>query len=286
MRGEEAKDGWSRPLWRSSARPASLFYFVPGKHPMGGVELSRSRHHAEEVPKQLKVSRHRRADNPHWFGDFFARPGLGSMMEEAFGDRADEVKAAKHGLVARGEFTDPPDLGYLRDTVGVVSALLDQGGLGVLDLNACRWWAKEEWIARFVSRSGFALKDFVRIVSSDDEKEHPGIWVHTRGLRKFGRPDLQIRHVPGPWPGDNPMIQAAGDVLNIVAERLCLGEVLHDGKAMPFKGTRRRCAFLLTPDDIDSPACHFGNEVLEIVDLVGKKATTDLNRLLGKLAGR
>ena len=55
---------------------------------------------------------------------------------------------------------------------------------------------------------------------------------------------------------------------------------------MRFPGTRRRCTFVLTPDDVDSEACHFGNEVLELVDLVGSKAQGDLNRLLGKLAGR
>ena len=130
------------------------------------------------------------------------------------------------------------------------------------------------------------MEDFIRIISSDDEQLHPGIWVHTRGMRKFGRPDLQIKHVPGPEPADNPLLQAAGEVLNLLAERLCLGEVIQDGEVMAFRGTRRRCTFLLTADDSDSEACHFGNEVLEVADLVGKSAGADLNRLLGKLAVR
>src|SRR5262249_25441485 len=151
---------WSRPHWKPTGRAASLFYFVPGPPPEGGLKLSRSRHHIEGFPEQLQISAHQRADAPDWFAGFFARPGLGSEVDEVFGERAEEVRAAEQGLLVRGEFPDPADLGYLRDTVGVVSALLDQGGLGVLDLHAARWWSMEEWTARFIDRSGFAVRDF------------------------------------------------------------------------------------------------------------------------------
>jgi hypothetical protein len=119
---------WSRPFWKPTGRPASLFYFIPGEPPAAGLELSRSRHHAEGFPEGLELSAHERAAAPEWFAGFFARPGLGFGIDEAFGERADEVKAAARGSVVRGEFPDPPDLGYLRDSVGVVSALLQQGG--------------------------------------------------------------------------------------------------------------------------------------------------------------
>ena len=131
----------------------------------------------------------------------------------------------------------------------------------------------------------FPVGDFVRIISSDDELLHPGLWVHTRGMRKFGRPDLQVKHVPGPWAEDNPLVGAAGHLLNSLAERLCLGAVVGDGETMAFPGLGRRCTFLLTPDDSDSPACHFGNEVLEVVDLVDGRASGDLHFLLEEVAG-
>jgi hypothetical protein len=273
---------WSRPFWKPTGRPASLFYFIPGEPPQGGLQLSRSRHHVEGFPDGLDVSSHKRSDAPDWFAGFFARPGLGFELDEVFGDQASKVRGAETGMVVRGEFPDPPDLDYLRDSVGVISALLDQGGLGVLDMFACRWWSAEEWAARFVDRSGFVLKDFIQIITSDDEQLHPGIWVHTRGMRKFSRPELQIKHIPGPWLGENPLIKAAGVVLNALAERLCLGAVIDDGDTMTLRGMSRQCTFLLTPDDIDSPACHFGNEVLEVVDLDKGEAADNLNKLLAE----
>jgi hypothetical protein len=55
---------------------------------------------------------------------------------------------------------------------------------------------------------------------------------------------------------------------------------------MAFANRKRRCTFLATPDDSDSPACHFGNEVLEVVDLVRGGPSTDLNRLLAAVTAR
>ena len=73
--------------------------------------------------------------------------------------------------------------------------------------------------------------------------------------------------------------------MNSLAERLCLGAALRHGEVMAFPGRRRTCTFLLTSDDIDSPACHFGNEVLKVVDVARGRPARDLNRLLQELTG-
>ncbi len=275
---------WSRPHWKATDRDARLFFFVPGDPPREGLQVSRSRHHLDAFPEALQVSAHDRADAPEWFAGFFNRPGLGSFLEKEFGERAAELQAATAGTVLRGDFPDPPTLDYLRDTVGVVSAVLEQGGLGVLDLLACRWWSPDGWTERFIDRCEFDVADHVQIVSSDDEREHPGLWVHTRGLRKFGRPDLQVKHVEGPWSRDNPLLQAAGDVLQSLAGYLCRGAALEGGHTMTFPGRKGRCTFVASPDDTDSAGCHFGNEVLEVVDLVRGKPVKGLRRLLTEVA--
>ena len=271
---------WSRPRWKPTGRPASLFYFLPGEPPTGGLALSRSRHHAEGFPDELRVSAQERAAAPEWFAGFFARPGLGFGIDKTFGAAADAVRGADRGTVVRGEFADPPTLNYLRDTAGVVSAVVEQGALGVLDLPAAHWWSAEEWVKRFVDRCEFQVGDHVQVVVTDDDRHHPGVWVHTRGLRKFGRPDLQVRHVPGPWSDDNPLVKAAGHLLNALADYLARGAVILDRQTMAFPDTTGRCTFLATPDDVDSQECHFGNDALEVVDLVKNRPAADLNRLL------
>jgi hypothetical protein len=273
-------ESWTRPRWTPTGRDASLFFFIPGQPPTGGLEISRSRHHFEAFPDGLQISSHERSADPAWFDGFFARPGLGFSLDEESGDAAATVRAAPRGTVARGDFADPPDLAYLRNSMAVVSAILEQGGLAVLDLLSCRWWSPERWLARFVTSSEFEIEDHVGIVVSDDEENHPGLWMHTRGLRKFGRPDLQIRHVPGEWSEDNPLVQAAGGLLNHLAGNLCRGSVITDGQVMNVAGTRRRCTFRHTPDDTPSDRTHFGNDVLEIVDVVRGKPSSDLRQVL------
>ncbi len=68
------------------------------------------------------------------------------------------------------------------------------------------------------------------------------------GMRKLARPDLPVKHVPGPWAGENPLLRAAGHLLNTLAEHLCLGAVIGDSEPLAFPGARRRCSVIRTPD--------------------------------------
>jgi hypothetical protein len=274
---------WSRPLFKPNGRQALLFYFIPGQAPTDGLNLSKSRHHVDDFPQELEVTAQTRADAPEWFASFFARPGLGADLDQVFGAEAATVSAAALGTVVRGTFAEVSSLDYLRNSVGVVSAVVDQGGLGVLDLSAARWWSRAEWCQHFIEDANFDIRKFVRIIVTDDDHQHPGLWMHTRGMVKFGRPDLQIKHIPGPWEANNPLIQAAGDLLYSLATMLARGAAVRDGETMAFKGVKHQCSFVVSPDDADAADCHFGNEALEVVDLVRGKPSRDLCRLLEEI---
>lgn len=275
---------WTRPEWQATEGIASLFFFIPGPSPTGELKLSQSRHHVDGFPEELEVSAQERSASPEWFEGFFAQPGMGYDLESAFRDQVDAVRNVQQATVVRGDFVDPDSLDYLRNTIGVVSAILEQGGLGVLDVSAARWWTRAEWLSTFVEENDFAIEDFVRIVVSDDELLQPGLWAHTRGMRKFGRPDLQIKHIPGPWQEDSLIIGAAGNLLNSLAEQLARGMILLDGETMAFPGIEAQCTLIASPDDTESPECHFGNEALELVDVIDDEPGEDLNRLLTEIA--
>jgi hypothetical protein len=93
----------------------------------------------------------------------------------------------------RGELRDPDSLDYLRDTLGVVAALLDAGGVGVIDPQTLSAWSAKEWRATFVD-DAFEPTNHVVILASPEERG-AGVWLHTRGMRLFGRPDLSCRRV-------------------------------------------------------------------------------------------
>src|SRR5687767_13725019 len=134
---------WPRPHYQPSISKASLFYLVFGEPP-AHLSVKRARHHVDELPVQLQVSIHARGDDAAWFDGWFSPP-VGLEIPHDFG--ADAVRVYRAGRVAavRGEFNDPESLAYLRNTVGVVSAIAESGAIAIFDVPALTWWRPEEW---------------------------------------------------------------------------------------------------------------------------------------------
>jgi len=105
---------------------------------------------------------------------------------------AAKVAAEDSCLVLKGRVIDPPSLNYFRDVIGLLTFFVDAGGVGIYDPQMFKWWAPSEWRSRIFSPGSCAPHDHVVILTSEDRH---GKWIHTRGLRKFGRPDLSVHNV-------------------------------------------------------------------------------------------
>jgi hypothetical protein len=265
---DEIVPDWPRPSFEPSGRAAELMYLIVGPPPAGGLQISRKRHHVDRLEPALQISTHRRADDPAWFEGWFAPP-LGGEIDMLFAD-PEAIRSADQLSVVRGTFGDPADLNYLRNTIGVVSAIAEAGaeaGAGaILDVNALAWWRPGDWRRQFVDGpSQFRIGDHVGVVVTDDPRHHPGLRTHTRGMKKFGRPELQIRHLPGEYSTRNPAVRNSGDILNGIASYLAQGAVIRDGQTMHLPNLDATVTFVETPDDSDTTR-HFHNSALEICD--------------------
>ena len=221
---------WPRPHHEPSPSKASLFYLVFGEPP-AHLNVKRARHHVDELPPQLQVSIHARGDDPAWFDGWFSPP-VGLELPHVFGADADAVYRSGKVAAVKAEFTDPSSLGYLRNTVGVVSAISDAGAVAIFDVPALTWWRPEEWRRRFVDRSEFRIGDHIFTAVSEDAGGGGTLSMHTRGLSKFGRPELLVRHLPGPGDADAPAVRDAGEVMDGLANYLARGGVIADGQTM------------------------------------------------------
>lgn len=181
---------WSRPAHAPGGGDAFLFYVVFGVAP-GSLEISRSTYRFRGVPQgidvqaygpdQATVVRSFRT-GPLWTDLGARRPSL-----------AASVAAADSCVVVVGTVPDPQDLLYLRDVVGLVTSLLDRGAVAVLDPQGFAWWEPVEWRREIFELDGADPHRHVIILTSEDG---PGTkWFHTRGLRKFGRPDVSLHGV-------------------------------------------------------------------------------------------
>jgi hypothetical protein len=125
----------------------------------------------------------------------FAEHDFAKVASNGNSELVSRIHQAPECLVIQGEVADPPNLNYLRDCIGVVTFSLDHGGIAVADVFQIKYLEAAEWRADFFEPEQPKVGRHVVILYSEDENG-PGLWFHTRGLRKFGRPDLSLRNVP------------------------------------------------------------------------------------------
>jgi hypothetical protein len=213
---------WVRPHFVRSERKAFLLYWLHGDF-APDVEIDARRFRTRGLPAGVsgQVFLHdsvRGTPADPLSGDLGAV--LRAKAPEAFAAAA----AAPHAMLVRGEIDDPADLSYLRDTIGFIACLLAHGGVSVLDVQSLALRTPAQWDADvFAPDAPKANQEVVMLRSAD--ARHPGrAWLHTRGLRKFARPDLSIRNVP-PDAAFNAQL-----VLERAADYLIAGGVFEDGR--------------------------------------------------------
>lgn len=135
----------------------------------------------------------RHADTVQVFRDGY----IWDFLRQRSPEFAARVASQTSCTVLRGDFGDCPTLDYLRETIGLITHMLDNGGVAVYDPQMFHWWTPNEWQERVYSPGGPVPRNHTVILTSNADGNTE--WIHTRGLRKFGRPDLSIPGVSPEW---------------------------------------------------------------------------------------
>ena len=134
-----------------------------------------------------KVARNANDPLPFLGGDFT------KILLEDKPELFESASNAEQCLILKGEFRDPRDLNYLRDTVGMIAWFFDHGAEAAFDPQRLRLYDPVEWSEEIFVPFPPKLAAHVVILSSSEEDGTR--WLHTRGMRKFGRPDISIHRV-------------------------------------------------------------------------------------------
>lgn len=245
-------DGWSRPQWSRDEAQAMLLYCVFGRFDPE-LRLDLSAHDSTGLPSGIDMLRIPKDRFAHWEGHPL-RGALGEILREGDPDAFEVARGAPECLMLRGELPDPDSLGYLRDTLGVVSALLDAGGIAVVDPQILEIFGADDWRARYAGGEGSVPRNHVAILCGDDAAHRARI--HTRGLRKFARPDISIRRVP------QDDVQRAGAVAARLVELQVRGMRFGDGSTVGVEGLPTGLQ-VTRAGSLDDPG--FNNTHLELV---------------------
>lgn len=185
---------WPRSQWKDSGEPAFLLWFVFGDFE-ADFQIDADRFRTRGTPAGVEVVRYRNRELAKWDGYPLAGT-LGNVLYEENSTLFERAKGSADCIMLRGSVADREDLDELRDLVGTIGALVALGGVAVIDPQTLSMFSAQEWRQRFGGEDTFVVRDHVLILCSEDARNEGRLHVHTRGLRKFARPDVSIRNVP------------------------------------------------------------------------------------------
>ena len=236
---------WPRPQWRNSGEQAFLLWFVFGEF-APDFQIDAPRYRTRGTPEGIAVVRYSNRELAKWKG----YPLAGALGGALYAENAllfERAQRARDCVMLRGSLADPADLDALRDLIGTISALTDLGGIAVVDPQTLSMLDGAEWQRRFFAQDAFHARDHVLILCDVDAR-HPGrLHVHTRGLRKFARPDIGIRNVPA------EAANAAGALAGQFVDFQARGGCVADGHAVEIEGAPLGMTVQLAgaPDDAE-----------------------------------
>ena len=220
-------EAWPRPYWQPSDEAIVLYFYVFGRFAQE-LAIPAARYASRGLPEGVALQRFSHDALRGWEG-YPLKGARGELLAEDAPDAFDLARAAPDVLVVRGELADRDSLDYLRDTLGVLAGLLDVGGDAILDPQLLTLFDAAAWRRHYLIPGGAPPRNHVLILRNTDEdadRSH----VHTRGLRKFGRPDLSFRHVPDAHAGQ------AGMLCERLVELLALGAHFVEGQPLDVEG--------------------------------------------------
>lgn len=219
---------WPRQRWQDSGDDAFLLWFVFGDFD-ADLRIDAERYRTRGLPAGIEVVRYKNDALAKWDGYPLAGT-LGNLFWDENARLLEQARRAGECYLLRGTLHDPADHDALRDLVGTIQALCDAGGIAVVDPQTLSMYSAEEWRRRFFAPDSFAARDHVLILCDADADNASRMRVHTRGLRKFARPDIDIRNVP-------PALAAhAGELTQGFVEFQCDGGIVADGHAVQVEG--------------------------------------------------
>lgn len=217
---------WQRPHWQPSDEEILLQFYVFGK--FDAVRVPSADYGSPGLPSGMEAISHYHSALRQWEG-YPLKGAMGRMFKADAPEAYQRAFDAPEVMVVRGTLKDSQATGYLRDTLGVLAGMLDIGGTAILDPQILSLLDADAWRRRYLIRNGAPIRNHLLILRDDGAKPDHS-WIHTRGMRKFGRPDISIRQVP------DRAVDRAGVLCEKLAEIEALGAHFTDGQALDIEG--------------------------------------------------
>lgn len=173
------------------------------------------------------------------FPAFVGQGLLGELLDAEQPDLADAVREAPHARLITGSPARSETFAWLGDLAAAVAALFDAGAVALVDPLAFLWWSEADLRANLVDR--FDPLQLVRLLQSPEA--NGTTWLHTRGSRILGRPDVSILGV------EDDDREVALEVVRRMVIAHEQGAVVPEGQLVTWEGRTWVCRHAGAMDD-------------------------------------
>lgn len=167
-----------------------LFYIVFGTD-AEKLEVSRKKHHVDRVPEGLTLQVVQRNQNEAYMEEFLSGT-IERLLQQQSPTLYEVCRSTTEWVIIKGEITENNHLAYLKNTIGIIQALIERGAIGVLDLLTIDLTSASVWTSLYFNQEIIPQKHVI-VLNSDEENDC--CWLHTRGMIKFGCPDFSIGQI-------------------------------------------------------------------------------------------
>ncbi len=158
------------------------------------------------------------------------------------------VEGASLAVTLHGTIVAHDSLDYLKEAVDIMAALVELGAVGVLDVITGTWYDAESWT--MLVEQGSIFNPFDHVVTEKTSDADGKVWIRTRGLRKFARPDLSIRNVA------SQDVEQVSKMVDRFVNHLALGGLLEVGREVQMEGWEAKYRSLEVQGGPEDPEFH------------------------------
>ena len=228
---------YNRAYYCNDGYSPFLLYIIFGANPEK-LKLSRKEHKVEKIPDGIDISHFTREKHTEYM-DKFLEGNLGKILKEDNSILYNTTLYSEECVVLRGKIQEEKDLLYMKNVIGIIQAFIETGALSVLDIQILKLFSTKEWTKKIFETDFNPYAHSVILVSKMEDGTN---WLHTRGMLKFGRPDISMLDVPD----DN--ISTAQQVINQLIYYGVQGAVFNKSVKLHTSGSG---AYIVSPHYVD-----------------------------------
>lgn|GEM_PF-371508 len=270
---------WARPGWVAGGGDAEVVYAAFSELPLPrALTLDAERHglSTPELPAEVQLLAFSQAEHGDWIRGWF-EGATGRLAADALGWEKPPVELAQHAFLVRACFPDPPDLSHLQACRGLLRALAWGGAFCAVDAHSHAWVSGDQLRSEALD-GPFQALDHVALIFETEGHEAWGHIAHSRGLRKFGRPDVVLSRLTAEH-GDR-----VGHLLGPLVRHLAEGAAVEPGQVVT--GPAGDLLAIRYVPEISAPELHLNNDglLLRPDGPEAREAHRKLEALLGAAA--